>query len=648
MSTIVGDDGHIIDPYRAFIAVSRYSRWLDKENRRETWEETVSRYINFMHSHVDKNHGGAIDDKFWSLAKHMILTHQVMPSMRALMTAGQALERENLAQYNCSFIAVNDVRSFDEGLYILMNGVGLGFSVEAHHIVKLPVINEHFEPSESTIVVEDSKAGWAKALRELIAMLYAGQVPLVDITRLRPAGARLKTFGGRASGPQPLVNLFDFVIEKFRNAAGRRLTSLECHDIMCKIGEVVVVGGVRRSALISMSDLSDYDMAKAKSGAWWESNAQRALANNSAVYNKRPSVGEFAHEWGNLYDSKSGERGIINLEGLRKYTNAPRRDLSRVEGLNPCSEILLRDKGLCNLTEVIIRPQDTLETITEKVEVATVLGTIQSSLTSFKYLRKIWSDNARDERLLGVSLTGQMGHKVLSGSAGASTLEDWLKPMRQAAIDKNAETADALDIEHSVAITTVKPSGTVSQLTYSSPGMHAWHSPYYLRAVRGDNKDPLTKMLKDMQLPNEPDVTNPDNMTVFYFPMKSPEGALCRDDLTAVEHLNIWKAYKVHWTEHNPSVTITVREHEWFEVLQWVYENWDSVGGISFLPHSDHTYKQAPYQEVDQTTYNQFIADMPGKIHWGDLSYYENEDSTSGAQTLACTSSACELVDISA
>jgi ribonucleoside-diphosphate reductase alpha chain len=562
------------------------------------------------------------------------------------MTAGKALERENLAQFNCSFIAIDDARSFDEALYILMNGVGLGFSVEKEHTSKLPVVNEHFEHTKTTIVVADSKAGWARALRELIAMLYAGQIPAVDVTNVRAAGERLKVFGGRASGPQPLVDLFDFTIGIFMKAAGRKLTPLECHDIMCKIGEVVVVGGVRRSALISLSDLHDYEMASAKGGAWWESHQERALANNSAVYHRKPPVGEFLAEWKSLYDSKSGERGIINMESFKNSIYAPRRDMSKIQGLNPCGEILLRSKQLCNLTEVIVDGTDILEDLERKVYIATILGTVQSSLTNFKYLRKVWKDNCDEERLLGVSLTGQLGHKVLNGSKGFGVLQNYLINMREVAIETNDTIAKAMGINVSTAITTAKPSGTVSQLTASSSGMHPWHSEYYLRSVRGDNKDPITQFMKDIDIPNEPDVTKPDNTTVFYFPQKAPKGAITRNDLTAVEHLNIWKAYKVHWTEHNPSVTISVREEEWVEVADWVYENWDYVGGISFLPYSDHTYRQAPYQDCDEATYKQFMADMPKSIDWSMLSAYELEDATTGSQTLSCTAGNCEVVDL--
>ena len=645
--SILTDRGAIADPYRNFIAVSRYSRWLEDENRRETWEETVDRYVSFMRNHMEANFPRVVKKSEWEDIRNAILNHEVMPSMRGLMTAGPALERENLAQFNCSFIAIDDARAFDEALYILMNGVGLGFSVEAQYVSQLPTVNEHFEHTSSTVVVADSKAGWARAFREVIALLYQGQIPRIDVSNVRPAGARLKTFGGRASGPQPLVDLFDFTIGIFKEAAGRKLTPLEAHDIMCKVGEVVVVGGVRRSALISQSDLGNYEMAKAKSGAWWEFEPQRALANNSAVYYKKPSIGEFLTEWGSLYESKSGERGIINMEGLRHNTNAPRRDLSKVQGLNPCAEILLRSKQLCNLTEVVVRAGDDLESLQKKIAIASILGTIQSSLTNFKYLRKVWRDNCEEERLLGVSLTGQFGHTTLNGSEGIETLENWLNVMRETAIEVNAVYADKMKINRSTAITTAKPSGTVSQLTESSSGMHPWHNEYYIRTVRADNKDPLTEFMKDAGIPHEPDVMKPDHTTVFSFPQAAPKGAVTRKDIAAIEHLEIWKAYKTHWTEHNPSVTINVRESEWIEVANWVYENWEFVGGISFLPYSEHTYKQAPYQDCTEADYFLAKAAMPEEINWSLLSTYEFEDTTTGTQSLSCTAGNCEIVDVS-
>lgn len=642
--SILTKDGSISDPYRNFIAVSRYSRWLEDAGRRETWAETVTRYFDFMKQHMSTNYPKVKID--WKRLENAVLNHEVMPSMRGLMTAGPALARENLAQFNCSFIAVDDLRAFDEALYILMNGVGLGFSVESQHVSQLPTINEHFEHTSSTIVVADSKAGWARGFRELIALLWQGQIPRIDVSHVRPAGARLKTFGGRASGPQPLVDLFDFTIGLVRNAAGRKLTPYESHRIMCKIGEVVVVGGVRRSALLGQSDLNDYDVAHAKSGAWWDDTPELALANNSAVFYKKPSIGEFLQFAGDLYESKSGERGIINMDGLRHHTDAPRRDLSKVQGLNPCAEILLRSKQLCNLTEVIVNPEDTLEDLENKVNIATILGTIQSSLTDFKYLRKIWKDNCNEERLLGVSLTGQMDHAVLNGSASLDTTWKWLTQMRVKAISTNERYAKQMGINVSTAITTVKPSGTVSQLTDSASGMHVRHSKYYIRTVRCDNKDPLCQYLKDVGIPSEPDVMKPDNTTVFSFPIKAPDEAMTRADLTALEQLEIWKVYKMGWTEHNPSITVSVREDEWIEVFNWVYENWQYVGGISFLPFSEHSYRQAPYQEISEADYYLATADFPTEIDWTLLSAYEFEDTTTGTQELACVAGNCEIVDV--
>jgi ribonucleoside-triphosphate reductase len=642
--SIMDEMGALKDPYKAFIAVSRYARWDENLGRREVWSETVQRYVDYMHNHMDKNYPGAIEEDFWPRAYDAIANHKVMPSMRALMTAGPALDRSHVAGYNCSFIPVDSPRSFDEALYILMNGTGLGFSAEKKYTTKLPIVNEHFENTKTVIRVQDSKEGWARALRELIAMLYVGQIPAIDITALRPAGAKLRTFGGRSSGPQPLVNLFDFVIETFKRASGRKLTPLEAHDIMCKIGEVVVVGGVRRSALISLGDLDDYDMAKAKSGSWWVDNPQRALANNSAAYYKKPGVGEFLTEWNSLYESKSGERGIVNMENMQNAKYAPRRDGSKLGGTNPCGEISLRPYQFCNLTEIIIEENDTEETLLDKAEIATILGTIQSSFTNFRYLRKIWRDNCEEERLLGVSLTGQFGNKLTSGRLGFDRLAEALDRLRNRTIEVNAGMADRMGINRSAAITTVKPSGTVSQLTGTSSGMHPWHNDYYIRSVRQDNKDPLTKFLSEAGIPNEPDVMKPNDTTVFYFPIKAPAGAVIRTDISAVEHLEFWKVYKVCWTEHNPSITVNVREHEWIEVATWVYNNWDLVGGISFLPYSEHSYQQAPYQDTDESGYNQFVADSPESIDWSILPFYEHEDNTSGSQTLACSSGSCELV----
>jgi ribonucleoside-triphosphate reductase len=641
--SLVDTNGSLTDPYKNFIAISRYARWDDKLGRRETWVETVGRYVTYMKNHMDKNYPGAIPDEFWHEAEWAIIDHKVMPSMRALMTAGPALDRSHVAGYNCSFIPVDSPRAFDEALYILMNGTGLGFSAERKYTGKLPIVNEHFEKTETVIKVADSKEGWARGLRELIAMLYVGQVPRIDVTAVRPAGARLKTFGGRSSGPQPLVNLFDFTVELFKKAAGRQLTPLECHDLVCKIAEVVVVGGVRRSALISLGDLDDYAMAKAKSGQWWETEPQRQLANNSAAYYNKPSIGEFLKEWRSLYESHSGERGIVNLENMRKAAYAPRRDGSKLAGTNPCGEISLRPYQFCNLTEIIIEEHDDVESLTKKARIATILGTIQSSFTNFKYLRKIWRDNCEEERLLGVSLTGQFGNKLMSGSLGLDVLAEALDGIREECVEVNATVADAMGINRSTAITTVKPSGTVSQLTGTSSGMHPWHNDFYIRTVRQDNKDPLTVFMRDAGIPSEPAVGREKDTTIFSFPTKAPEGAILRSELTALQHLEFWKIYKEHWTEHNPSITVNVRDHEWIAVADWVYSNWDIVGGISFLPYDDHVYQQAPYQDTDEATYTEAKAEMP-VIDWSILSMYEKTDNTSSTQTLACVSGSCDLV----
>lgn len=561
--------------------------------------------------------------------------------MRSLMTAGEALDRCNVAGYNCSYLPVDSPRAFDECCYILMCGTGVGFSVEEKYVSQLPIVNEHFERTNSVIKVADSKAGWARGLRELIALLYAGQLPTWDTSNVRPAGERLKTFGGRASGPEPLRQLFEFCCETFTKAAGRRLTSLECHDIMCKIGEVVVVGGVRRSAMISLGDLHDDRHRNAKVGNWWEQNVQRALSNNSAVYEERPSVGTFISEWKSLYDSHSGERGIFSRAASKKQVDRlQRRDSGHDFGTNPCSEIILRPYQFCNLSEVVVRADDTEETLRRKVRLATILGTVQSTLTDFKYLRKIWKTNTEEERLLGVSLTGILDHPTLSFD------RELLSSLRELSVEVNAEFADLLGIPRSTAITCVKPSGTVSQLVDAASGIHPRWSPYYLRSVRADNKDPLTVFMKEVGIPNEPDVTKPDSTTVFYFPQKSPDGALTRRSLSAIEHLEIWKNIQEHWCEHKPSITVNVKEDEWLDVGAWVYKNFDVLSGVSFLPMDEHTYKQAPYQEITEAEYNEWMDRMPKSINWADLSFYETSDHTSGSQELACVSGVCEIVEI--
>ena len=630
--------------YQTFIATSRYARWLDDEKRREYWPETVSRYMEFMDQHLRVKHNYKMPAELKAELLDAIIGLEVMPSMRALMTAGPALKRENVAGYNCSYTPVNHPRCFDEILYILMNGVGVGFSVERDEINQLPIVNEHFEDSTTIIVVQDSKAGWARALRELIAMLYAGQVPMIDYSEVRPAGSRLKTFGGRASGPEPLEDLFKFTINVFKNSAGRRLTALECHDLVCKIAEVVVVGGVRRSALISLSNLSDGRMRNAKSGQWWEDNPQRALANNSVAYTDKPGMDAFMEEWVALYKSKSGERGIFNRAAskLQAEKNG-RRDTNHEFGTNPCSEIILRPHQFCNLTEVVVRAEDDLNDLKRKIRLATILGTFQSTLTDFKYLRKIWKDNTEDERLLGVSLTGIFDCKWLTGM-GTLQLAPNLKEMRQTAITTNAEYAKALKINQSTAITCVKPSGTVSQLVDSASGIHPRYAPYYIRRVRGDVKDPLTKFLMDSGVPHEPDVMNPENMMVFDFPQKSP--TTYKKEFTALEHLNLWLEFQNHWCEHKPSITVSVAEDEWMEVGSWVWEHFDQVSGISFLPKSDHTYRQAPYEAITKDEYDELVKKSPKSIEWDTLSEYELEDNTESSQTFACTSDACEIVDI--
>jgi ribonucleoside-diphosphate reductase alpha chain len=643
--SFIDSNGSISDPYRNFIHISRYARWVESENRRETWQETVDRYCNFMKDHLVLNYGYSPNAKIFDEVKEAILNHHIMPSMRALMTSGPALERDHIAAYNCSFIAVDSPRAFDEAMYILMNGTGVGFSVEQKYINQLPIIAESFFQTNTTIVVDDSKLGWAKAFKELIALLYQGQIPNWDVSKVRPAGARLKVFGGRASGPDPLVDLFKFTIETFRLAAGRKLKSIEAHDLMCKVGEVVVVGGVRRSALISLSNLDDFEMAKAKSGQWWEGNGQRALANNSAVYNSKPNTAQFLREWRNLYESKSGERGIYNIDSVRKHIDKfGRRDSSLIGGTNPCGEILLRPNEFCNLTEVVIDATDTKETLLEKVRLATILGTWQSTLTNFKYIRKTWKDNCEEERLLGVSLTGIYGNKITATNGKA--LEALLDEMRDLSVSVNDKEAKSLNINPSVSITCVKPSGTVSQLTGVSSGIHPWYSEYYIRSVRADNKDPLTQFLKDSGIPFEADVMKPEATTVFYFPIKAPKNAILTKDLTAIDHLEMWKTYRTHWTEHNPSVTVNVEEDEWMRVGAWVFDNFDSIGGVSFLPAVEHSYKQAPYQEVSKEEYESWLSKMPDSIRWDMLSLYETTDGTTGSQELSCVAGACEIVDI--
>jgi ribonucleoside-diphosphate reductase alpha chain len=631
--------------YQQFIHKSRYARWIWDENRRENWDETIARYFNFFEEHLKELNGYTLTNEERKTLEDAVLSLKVMPSMRCLMTAGEALKRENIAGYNCSYVAVDSIRSFDEILYILMNGTGVGFSVESKFTEQLSLVAEDFHPTDTTIVVADSKLGWAKALRELIGLLYTGQIPRWDLSKVRPAGAPLKTFGGRASGPGPLEDLFNFCVATFKKAAGRRLTTIECHDIVCKIAEIVVVGGVRRSALISLSDLSDDRMRTAKSGEWWKDSVQRALANNSFVAKEKPDVGVFMKEWLSLYESKSGERGIFSREASKKQAEKyGRRDPNHDFGTNPCSEIILRSREFCNLTEVVIRGDDTPETLAKKVELATILGTFQSTLTKFKYLGKKWEENCEEERLLGVSLTGILDNEYTNGKNATLDLDSLLSSLRQIAVDTNKVWAAKLGIPVSAAITCVKPSGTVSQLVDSASGIHARHSPYYIRTVRADKKDPLAKMMIDMGFPAEDDVMKPDHTYVFSFPVKSPENAIYRKDMSAIEQLELWLTYQRHWCEHKPSITVTVKEDEWVDVGAWVWNHFDEMSGVSFLPFSDHVYRQAPYQDCTKEEYETLLVKMPKNVDWSKLADYEKQDATTGSQELACVSGACEII----
>ena len=627
--------------YQQFIHLSRYARWNEEEGKRETWNGTVSRYFDFFETHLKKSHGTDIIKLRSSLEK-AVLNLDIMPSMRALMSAGNALERDHVAGFNCSYLAVDTPRAFDETLYILMCGTGVGFSVERQYVNKLPDLPEELHLTDTIIKVADSKIGWAKAYKELISLLYSGQIPQWDVSNVRPHGARLKTFGGRASGPAPLEDLFRFTINIFKDAitkGHRKLVSIDCHDLMCKVAEVVVVGGVRRSALISLSNLSDERMRNAKSGAWWEDNQQRALANNSVAYTDAADMGAFMKEWLSLYESKSGERGIFNRQASEKQAaKNGRREPYPDFGTNPCSEIILRNKQFCNLTEVVIRAEDTLEDIRRKTKLATILGTFQATLTNFRYLSKAWHNNTAEEALLGVSFTGILDNKkMVDGSID-------LGQLKRIAVEENKKWAKKLGINQSVAVTCVKPSGTVSQLVDSASGIHTRHSPYYLRTIRADKKDPLAQLMVDQGVYHEDDITKPDHTLVFYFPIKSPKNAITRKDITAVQHLNLWKHYQDNWCEHKPSVTVSVKEAEWLEVGAWVYKNFDSVSGISFLPYTDHSYQQAPYQEITVEEYKEWLKKTTASIDWSLLPQYEKEDMTENSKELACSANTCEIL----
>jgi len=633
--------------YSTFIHQSRYARWLGDEQRRETWSETVRRYFDFFQVHLKEKHGYTIPKDARLKLETLVLAREVMPSMRALMTAGPALERENMAGFNCSYVAIDRPTAFDEVLYILMNGTGVGYSVESKYVSKLPVIAEQFQKTETTIVVPDSKLGWAKAARELIALLYAGQIPSWDVSKLRPAGAVLKTFGGRASGPDPLVGLFQFASALFQRNAGKRLSTLDCHDLVCKVADTIVVGGVRRSALIALSDLNDDLMRSAKSGRWWDENPQRALANISYVADARPKAGLFMKEWLSLYESRSGERGIFSRLAARTQCAATgRRDPDHEWGTNPCSEIILRSRQVCNLTEVVVRAHDTEETLRDKVEAATVLGTWQATLTDFRFLPAAWAKNTEEERLLGVSLTGIWDCPLTWYASFAphnQGLGALLETLKTHAVDTNKALTKKLGINQSAAITCVKPSGTVSQLVECASGIHPRHSEYYIRTVRLDKKDPMCQFMIDQGFAHEDEVLHPNQTMVFSFPQKSPDGAVTKDALSPVDHLEMWRTYQNHWCEHKPSVTISVKEHEWLGVGDWVYRNYEQISGISFLPASDHVYQQAPYQECDAATYEKRLAEMPTSVNWHKLCDYEKTDQTLGTQELSCSAGVCEL-----
>ena len=636
---------NLMSDYQNIIAMSRYARWTEKEQRRETWQETVTRLLNFYRDYLKNKHNFTLPKEMYTDLYVAITTLKVMPSMRAMMTAGPALERNHIAAYNCSYLPVDSPRAFDECLYILMHGTGVGFSVERQFVSQLPKVPDEFEDSETTIIVQDSKEGWHRSYKELINLLYAGMVPQWDMSRIRPAGSKLKVFGGRASGPAPLENLFLFTINVFKKASGRKLSSIECHDLMCKIADVVVVGGVRRSALISLSNLSDDRMRHAKSGSWWETDPHRALSNNSVCYTEKPDIGTFMREWVALHESKSGERGVFNRQSAQaQAAKYGRREADVDYGTNPCSEIILRPKQFCNLSEVVVRADDTPETLERKVELATILGTIQSCFTDFKGISRQWTRNTEEERLLGVSLTGIMDNKLLSNTTN-DALAPLLSNLRLIAVTTNKKWAKLLGIQPSAAITCVKPSGTVSQLVNAASGIHPRHNEHYIRTIRADKKDPLTQFLIDQGFPYEDAIEKPDSMAVFTFPMQSPKGAITRKDISATEHLTLWEIYANYWCEHKPSITVSVKEKEWLHVGSFVYSNFDSMSGVSFLPMTEHTYKQAPYQDCTKEQYTALLAKMPTEVAWDCFSSYEKEDLTMGSQELACTANSCEIVD---
>lgn len=644
MTDLLTPSGDLADPYRAFIAKSRYARWIEEKGRRESWTETVDRYFDYMLGRLEERHGYRPEKGLVRVVREAVLNHDIMPSMRSLMTAGEALERSNIAGFNCSYLPLQDLRAFDELLYILMNGTGVGYSVERRYVDQLPTVPAEIHRTHGRIIaVQDSKEGWAYAFRSLLDSLWQGYQPEWDLSAVRPAGARLHTFGGRASGPEPLEDLFRFTVDLVKGAAGRKLRPIEAHDLACKIASVVVVGGVRRSAMISLSDLDDTEMAQAKSGEWWKDHGYRALANNSAVYSDGMTREEFDTEWASLVASGSGERGIFHRGAAqRQAAKYGRRSPFNDYGTNPCSEIILRPFSFCNLSEVVVRPEDTIAELQDKVYMATVLGTWQSTLTDYPYLREEFRKNAEEERLLGVSLTGVFSNRLLNGKSTVQSVI--LARLRREARKANQVEAKRIGITESHAISCVKPSGTVSQLVDCESGLHPKHARFYVRRVRVDKKDPLAMVLIDAQVPHETDTYN-EAAWVFMFPQRAAEGAVVREDLTAIQHLETWLAFQRHWCEHKPSVTISVREEEWAEVGEWVWAHLDEISGVSFLPYSDHTYVQAPYEECTEALYDALVA-QSRPVEWGDLSFYETVDGTTGSQELACVAGACEIVDL--
>lgn len=621
-----------------FVYYRTYSRWMDKENRRETWIETVDRYINFMRENI----GSRLDEKEYEELRLAILNQEIMPSMRLMWSAGDAARKTNVCAYNCSFIAPSKLEDFAEIMYLLMCGTGAGFSVESQTVQQLPLIKKQTGEILPIYEIKDSKEDWGDSLTAGMKAWYEGKDIKFDYSKLRLAGERLKTMGGRSSGPEPLRALLDFTRSKILNRQGKRLTNLDVHDIICKIGEVVVMGGVRRSALISLSDLDDEEMRHSKEGQFYLNEPQRQMANNSAVYNQRPTAAEFMEEWLALAKSGTGERGIFNRGGLESQLPERRWKVfakdSATAGTNPCGEIILKSKQFCNLTEVVARHEDTAETLLKKTRLATILGTYQSTLTNFPYISKEWKKNCEEERLLGVSLTGQW-------DSPASRSPEIVKKLKMLAIEVNKEYAKKFGINPSTCITCVKPSGTVSQLVDSASGMHTRHAKYYIRRIRISATDPLFQMLKDQKFPYYPEVGQAEGSASTYvleFPVKAPDGAVTRNSLSALDQLEHWKLIKENFTEHNPSVTISVGNDEWISTANWLYQNWNILGGLSFLPRVDHSYALAPYEEISEEKYYELLAKMP-EIDFSEIVVYEKEDSTQGAKELACVAGVCEV-----